>query len=81
MKPRFVAGAVCPQCQAVDRIVIETLEGEKHRRCVACGFSERSDGDAQPGPVKGRLERPRRGSEAVHTVKILGPEPDEGECS
>ena len=39
---RFIAGAVCPQCQALDRLVLEidANNQEQRRHCVACGFSE-----------------------------------------
>ena len=37
-RPRFVAGAVCPSCGAVDRMVIDAHTD--HRRCVACDFIE-----------------------------------------
>ena len=37
-RPRFVAGAVCPSCKAMDRMVIDGAADE--RRCVACGFVE-----------------------------------------
>ena len=59
---RFISGAVCPSCQAVDRIVVETLAADKgldptdeasetqapsiRRRCVACGFVEHLETDA-----------------------------------
>ena len=50
-KRRFIAGAVCPKCQALDRIVVERAavpptanagdsEVVTQRRCVACGFVE-----------------------------------------
>ena len=54
---RFISGAVCPACQVVDRIVIESVQGgegsdgldeqEVRRRCVACGFTEQLDAAAQ----------------------------------
>ena len=37
-RPRFVAGAVCPNCQEMDRMVIDGSTDE--RRCIACGFVE-----------------------------------------
>ncbi|MAB26120.1 MAG: hypothetical protein CL580_00420, partial [Alteromonadaceae bacterium] len=37
-RPRFVAGAVCPSCQEMDRMVIDGAADE--RRCVVCGFVE-----------------------------------------
>ena len=59
---RFISGAVCPSCQAVDRIVIETLAANEgfdptdeasetqalliRRRCVVCGFVEHLETDA-----------------------------------
>ena len=35
---RFIAGAVCPRCSAMDKIVVDLDTDE--RECVACGFSE-----------------------------------------
>ncbi len=37
---RFIAGAVCPRCGAMDRVMM-FRDGEKQfRECVACGFSD-----------------------------------------
>ncbi len=39
---RFIAGAVCPRCAAMDRIVAYTDEDQRQvRECVACGFNEK----------------------------------------
>ncbi|RLA47911.1 MAG: hypothetical protein DRR04_08575 [Gammaproteobacteria bacterium] len=35
---RFIAGAVCPRCASMDKIVVN-LDTDQ-RECVACGFSE-----------------------------------------
>ena len=40
---RFIAGAVCPRCAQMDKIVVD-LETDQ-RECVACGFSEARPGD------------------------------------
>ena len=42
MRKRFIAGAVCPRCGQMDRLVSYTPEGTDApvRECVACGFSE-----------------------------------------
>jgi len=37
---RFIAGAVCPKCQAMDKLRTYTLEGKQFRDCVSCGFEE-----------------------------------------
>ena len=85
---RFISGAVCPACQVVDRIVIESAQGgegsdgldeqEVRRRCVTCGFTEQLDTAAQvvsaPLP-RARYDRSRRTTDQVEVVKILEPGP------
>lgn len=41
---RFIAGAVCPRCAAMDKIVVN-LDTDQ-RECVACGFSEERPADS-----------------------------------
>ena len=88
---RFISGAVCPSCQVVDRIVIESLqrgevsdeldEQKIRRRCVVCGFTEQLDAAAQvvsaPLP-RARYDRSRRTTDQVEVVKILEPGPPRG---
>ena len=84
---RFISGAVCPACQVVDRIVIESSKAVKvpmgwTRRSsaslVACGFTEQLDADAlavsAPLP-RARYDRSRRTTDQVEVVKILEPGP------
>jgi uncharacterized protein len=70
---RFVAGAVCPQCRAVDRIVIEAEAEGVWRRCVTCGFTEAQPGGAAPLPAtRFSGERPRaKGATPAKPVRIL----------
>lgn len=35
---RFIAGAVCPRCAGMDKIVLDP--DTDRRLCVSCGFSE-----------------------------------------
>jgi uncharacterized metal-binding protein (TIGR02443 family) len=44
---RFIAGAVCPRCALMDRIVVD-LDTDR-RECVACGFTEARPADKPPG--------------------------------
>ena len=37
---RFIAGAVCPQCRAEDRIQVYRADEQDHRECVACGWRD-----------------------------------------
>jgi uncharacterized metal-binding protein (TIGR02443 family) len=55
---RFIAGAVCPRCAAMDKIVVDP-DTDK-RECVACGFSE-----ARPGGGESATELPTRVSRAA----------------
>ncbi len=52
---RFVAGAVCPACGAVDRIRVYRDNDCLFQECVACGFHQRMssavDGQVDEPPV------------------------------
>ena len=39
-KRRFVAGAVCPRCSAMDKLTVYNEAGIDYRECVSCGFKE-----------------------------------------
>jgi uncharacterized protein len=72
---RFIAGAVCPACREMDRVVVETLPEGRRRRCVHCGHSETMDdapasSGAQPGT---RFSRPRERATATSVVRIVDP--------
>lgn len=71
---RFIAGAVCPDCRAVDRIVLED-EGEvRRRRCVACGHTDQLVREAAVEPAT-RLTRHRESGGAATSapVRIIDP--------
>lgn len=40
MKKRFIAGAVCPRCGAMDRLVTYKKDDREFRECVSCGFQD-----------------------------------------
>lgn len=40
VKKRFIAGAVCPKCSAMDRIQMYRIDGVDYRECVECGFKD-----------------------------------------
>ena len=63
LRKRFIAGAVCPRCSAMDRVVIlEDPSGAEppRRACVACDFEEAM---APAGPLPqtpaGKHDQPR----------------------
>ncbi len=51
MSRRFIAGAVCPQCQLQDKIILYVENGDKFFECVKCGYKEKeSIPVAKPAP-------------------------------
>lgn len=71
---RFIAGAVCPQCRAMDRLVVETVASGDQRRCVNCGYTDQRAGGAGSEPVT-RLTRRGQSGEPASPVRIIGPAP------
>ncbi len=70
---RFIAGAVCPRCSAMDRIVVDLDTDE--RECVACGFKDQRP-VAAPQEVKTRVNRAaaRRVETSAEPVRLLDPD-------
>ena len=57
---RFVAGAVCPRCAAMDKLRTWRDQGREYRGCVSCGYEDsmRLDGLADPEELTTRVNRP-----------------------
>ena len=64
---RFIAGAVCPRCALMDKMVVD-LDTDQ-RTCVSCGFSEARPGmptaSSQPSTAQKPAEIPTRVSRAA----------------
>ncbi|GGD77062.1 YheV family putative zinc ribbon protein [Lacimicrobium alkaliphilum] len=39
-RKRFIAGAVCPECQTMDTLMVYLQNNIEHVECVSCGFSK-----------------------------------------
>lgn len=53
---RFIAGAVCPDCGAVDRIQ-RCIEGDSvWMECVACGMRRSPEDDSSDSGVHNRID-------------------------
>lgn len=39
-KKRFIAGAVCPACGLMDKIINYQDDEKNYRECVSCGFKD-----------------------------------------
>ena len=67
---RFIAGAVCPTCRAVDRIVLEVTDAGSTRRCVSCGHSDTLAESSTPEPATRFTTRAHEPS-TVQAVRLI----------
>ncbi|MCE3028396.1 YheV family putative zinc ribbon protein [Salinicola sp. DM10] len=75
---RFIAGAICPRCAAMDRIRSWEQNGIRYRDCVSCDFFEQlpveeSAQDELPTRVNQPRETQKPAREEISTVKIIDP--------
>jgi uncharacterized protein len=49
-KKRFIAGAVCPACSEMDKLMMWNEDEVPHRECVACGYSDTLNAQGQSIP-------------------------------
>lgn len=73
LKKRFIAGAVCPRCSEMDRIVNYRQGGRNYRECVACGFKDEIRLQSSPRELGTRVNRPGEDKEIEAPVKIIQP--------
>lgn len=66
MQRRFIAGAVCPRCTEVDKIVMYDNEiGERVRECVKCGYRDALDAQGNPTELATRVNQLRAGEKPL----------------
>jgi len=66
---RFIAGAVCPECQKIDKIVTYKENGEEIAECVSCGYVSQRPKEEDIRAVN--AEKDAQGVVQVSTVKII----------
>ena len=52
---RFIAGAVCPKCAQLDKIVAYAEDGKDFRECISCGFKDEMRVNAAPRELQTRV--------------------------
>lgn len=77
---RFIAGAICPRCAAMDRVRTWEQNGIRYRDCVNCDFFEQlaieDEGTEELATrVNRKREAERPASEEISPVRILDPKP------
>lgn len=69
---RFIAGAVCPQCGEIDRLVMDAASDRRVRECVHCGYRDELPGVPEaPEEPATRLRRPESAESDDEAVQIL----------
>jgi len=67
---RFIAGAVCPRCAEMDKIMMFTDDADEQiRECVACGFTDAVSDAEKPADPELATRVNTRDNEDDHTVK------------
>lgn len=75
MKKRFIAGAVCPKCSAMDKIVMYKEGDSDWRECVACDFKDEMHFQAKPRELQTRVnitEQQKKQDVQIIELKPLG---------
>jgi uncharacterized metal-binding protein (TIGR02443 family) len=68
---RFIAGAVCPHCGEIDKIVMLLESVDKRRECVSCGYRDALAEPQLAHEPTTRVNAPRPGeSSLAHEEEI-----------
>lgn len=71
---RFIAGAVCPKCAEMDRLVSYSNDEGTFKECVACGFIEKQIVQVEQSELDTRVNHvPEQKDEGAQIVKIIQP--------
>ena len=71
---RFVAGAVCPKCAAMDRIVMYSDDEKQYRECVSCGYKDEMRFVTPPRELETRVNTTvEQRQQEVRPVRLMDP--------
>ena len=72
-KKRFIAGAACPKCAAVDKLMMYKEDDKEFRECVACGFKDEMRFKAAPRELQTRVNVTEEEKKTETQVLVLDP--------
>lgn len=72
-KRRFIAGAVCPSCAKMDKVVMYKEAGEDWRECVSCGYKDKMNFQAQNRELDTRVNVTEEIKEEQTQVLVFSP--------
>jgi uncharacterized metal-binding protein (TIGR02443 family) len=70
-KRRFVAGAVCPRCSEMDKLVVYNEDGKDYRECVSCGYKEEMHFPQKARELETRVNVTEEQKQDVQVITIL----------
>jgi uncharacterized metal-binding protein (TIGR02443 family) len=74
---RFIAGAVCPKCAVMDKLVVFKKDDKSFRECVSCGYHQEMKFSPTFKPLPTRLdlakEKAKKDEESQEVVRIVTP--------
>lgn len=73
LKKRFIAGAICPRCSEMDRLVTYKENDKEFRECVSCGFKDEMRFKQQTRELDTRVNVRAEQREEETQVIILDP--------
>jgi len=73
IKKRFIAGAVCPRCSSMDKLVMYKQDEKEFRECVSCGFKDEMRFKQQSRELETRVNVPEKIKQSETQVLTLDP--------
>jgi len=73
IKKRFIAGAVCPRCSEMDKLMMYKEQGKDKRECVSCGFKDEMHFQQQSRELETRVNITAETKKTETQVLILDP--------
>ena len=74
---RFIAGAVCPKCAKMDKLVVFKEDNNTVRECVSCGYRQKMEFAPTFEPLSTRVDpvEETSNSEVIkpEVIKIMSP--------
>jgi uncharacterized metal-binding protein (TIGR02443 family) len=73
VKKRFIAGAVCPRCSEMDKLVMYKEDGKEFRECVSCDFHDEMRFQQNPRELETRVNTTEEQIKVETQVLTLDP--------
>ena len=70
IQKRFIAGATCPKCQLLDKIVVYQIDGTEYCECVRCFHQQQQAVD--PKPMRAQVATREQIIRVIRPVKKTG---------